>query len=153
MLVAALLLLVVGAVPTLSAASVKVHRVARPSVARPARAEVRVDPSVARSLRATTWRWQVVVGRPRTHSAAPLTSPRTLRFWRQRARRVLRLAAHPPHKSAWLCIHRFEGSWRDAGDPYWGGLQMDRGFMRSYAPAVLLRRGFADRWSALEQMW
>ncbi len=30
---------------------------------------------------------------------------------------------------------------------------MDRGFMRSYAPAVLLRRGWADRWNPLEQMW
>jgi hypothetical protein len=24
-----------------------------------------------------------------------------------------------------LCIHRFEGSWRDPGAPYYGGLQFD----------------------------
>jgi hypothetical protein len=30
---------------------------------------------------------------------------------------------------------------------------MDRGFMSTYAPGVLLRRGWADRWTALEQMW
>jgi len=41
----------------------------------------------------------------------------------------------PPHRRAWLCIHRYEGSWRDSGDPYWGGLQMDRGFMHSYSRA------------------
>lgn len=59
----------------------------------------------------------------------------------------------PPHYSAWLCIHSHEGSWTDSGDPYWGGLQMDRSFMRSYAPAHLLRRGWANTWSMLEQMW
>jgi hypothetical protein len=30
---------------------------------------------------------------------------------------------------------------------------MDRGFMSAYAPSELLRRGWADRWTALEQMW
>jgi hypothetical protein len=30
---------------------------------------------------------------------------------------------------------------------------MDRSFMLRYAPAALLRRGWANRWSALEQMW
>ena len=62
-------------------------------------------------------------------------------------------ALHPPHRAAWLCIHRYEGSWQDSGDPYWGGLQMDRGFMQAHAPAFLLRRGYADRWTPLEQMW
>jgi hypothetical protein len=151
-LVAVLLLLVSG-VTSLSAATVKVHRVTRKTVVRRATVQLRVNPSVTRRLRAKTWRWQLVVGRRRSHSAAPLSSPRALRFWRRRARRVLRLASNPPHKSAWLCIHRYEGRWRDGGDPYWGGLQMDRGFMRSYAPAVLLRRGWADRWNPLEQMW
>jgi hypothetical protein len=68
-------------------------------------------------------------------------------------RRVSWLAAHPPHKRGWLCIHRYEGGWSDSGDPYWGGLQMDRGFMRTYAPRFLLRKGWADRWTPLEQMW
>jgi hypothetical protein len=52
-----------------------------------------------------------------------------------------------------MCIHRYEGSWRDSGDPYWGGLQMDRGFMLRYAAPVLLRRGWANHWSPLAQMW
>jgi hypothetical protein len=68
-------------------------------------------------------------------------------------RHIRWLAAHPPHKRGWLCIHRFEGSWSDSGDPYWGGLQMDRGFMSSYAPRFLLRKGLANRWTPLEQMW
>lgn len=59
----------------------------------------------------------------------------------------------PPHYSAWLCIHSHEGSWTDTGDPYWGGLQMDQNFMNAYAPPHLLRRGWANTWSPLEQMW
>jgi hypothetical protein len=64
-----------------------------------------------------------------------------------------RFAAGPPHMRQWLCIHRYEGAWTDRGDPYWGGLQMDRGFMRTYGPHLLRRKGTADRWTPLEQMW
>ena len=82
-----------------------------------------------RRLRGTVWRWQAVIGVRRAHSAAPLHSRRALHYWRHQAHRISRLAARPPHKSGWLCIHRFEGAWSDSGDPYWGGLQMDRGFI------------------------
>lgn len=112
-----------------------------------------VNAALVRRLRGTVWRWQAVMGTRRAYLAAPLHTPRALRYWRQQARAISRLAARPPHKSGWLCIHHFEGSWADGGDPYWGGLQMDRGFMRAYAPRVLLRRGWANRWTSLEQMW
>jgi hypothetical protein len=59
----------------------------------------------------------------------------------------------PPHYSAWLCIHRYEGSWTDSGAPYYGGLQMDWGFMATYAPRLLRAKGTADHWTPLEQMW
>jgi hypothetical protein len=58
-----------------------------------------------------------------------------------------------PHIKAWRCIHRYEGSWWDDRDPYWGGLQMDRAFMRRYAPKWLLRKGWANTWTPREQMW
>jgi hypothetical protein len=74
-----------------------------------------------------------------------------LRRYRASAARPLRLRL--ARYGAWVCIHRHEAAWNDTGDPYWGGLQMDRGFMSAYAPGVLLRRGWADRWTALEQMW
>jgi hypothetical protein len=112
-----------------------------------------VNPRITRRFRTTTWRWQAVMGLRRSHFSAALNTRRALRFWRRNARHARRLAAHVPHKSAWLCIHRYEGSWADSGDPYWGGLQMDRGFMLTYAPRVLLRRGLANHWSPLEQMW
>jgi len=93
------------------------------------------------------------MGSGRAHSDAALRTPLALRYWRRQALFIRRRAGRPPHRLGWLCIHRYEGSWHDSGDPYWGGLQMDRGFMRTYAPRVLLRRGWANHWTPLEQMW
>jgi hypothetical protein len=59
----------------------------------------------------------------------------------------------PPHMAGWLCIHRFEGAWNDPNAPYYGGLQMDLGFQRSYGGYLLAVRGTAERWTPLEQMW
>jgi hypothetical protein len=78
---------------------------------------------------------------------------RDFRWWAVKARTTWVQFVHPPHESGWECIHHFEGSWSDSGDPYWGGLQMDRGFMRTYALDWLLRKGWANRWTPLEQMW
>jgi hypothetical protein len=110
--------------------------------------------------RRVTWRWQAVMGVPRTRaSRSSLKDPsRTYKIWlrnvwKHRAKRARRLAAHPPHKAGWLCIHRYEGAWNDSGAPYYGGLQMDIGFQRSYGPHLLRRKGTADRWTPLEQMW
>jgi len=107
-----------------------------------------------------TWRWQRLMGVPRTRSRGRYLQTRDLRYrlfvmhqWRRRAVHARRHGHNPPHERAWRCIHRYEGSWRDEGDPYWGGLQMDRTFMRQYAPRHLLRRGWADRWTPVEQMW
>jgi hypothetical protein len=112
-----------------------------------------VSPRLIARYRAQTWRWQALIGAPRTRHAIRPNTKAVLRFWVRAAGRAYTRAIHPPHKRDWLCIHRFEGSWRDSGDPYWGGLQMDRGFMSGYAPGYLLRKGFADRWTPLEQMW
>jgi len=58
-----------------------------------------------------------------------------------------------PHYSSWLCIHRYEGAWTDSGDPYWGGLQMDRGFMSTYGSDMIKKYGgYANVWSPLDQM-
>ena len=60
---------------------------------------------------------------------------------------------NPPHKRAWLCIHRYEGSWSDPNAPYYGGLQFDLRFQRTYGPQLLATKGTANRWTPLEQMW
>jgi hypothetical protein len=108
--------------------------------------------TIARLSNATR-RWEHVMGRRLTRRHLGPATVQNLRAWRRIARRAYLAFMHPPHKSAWACIHRYEGAWGDAGDPYWGGLQMDRGFMEFYAPKHLLRRGWANRWSPLEQMW
>jgi hypothetical protein len=107
-----------------------------------------------------TWRWQRLMGVHRTPTQRTYLRTRDVSYrihvmhqWRRRAIRARVRAHHPPHEIAWRCIQRYEGSWKDGWDPYWGGLQMDRSFMRHYAPRHLLRRGWADRWSPVEQMW
>jgi hypothetical protein len=146
-------LLAVAAAASALASATSPKKWANPRTKGKIATERHVNPLVTRRLRDTTWRWQILIGRRRTHSAAPLNTRRALLYWRRHVRYVRKVAARPPHRRGWLCIHRFEASWGDGSDPYWGGLQMDRGFMQSYAPRVLLRRGWADRWTALEQMW
>jgi hypothetical protein len=112
-----------------------------------------VNPALIRHYRAKAWRWQALMGRAPTRRSITPSTRAVLRYWIRAAAHAYVKAVHPPHRGAWLCIHRYEGSWSDTGDPYWGGLQMDRGFMSGYAPSYLLHRGYADRWSPLEQMW
>jgi hypothetical protein len=73
--------------------------------------------------------------------------------WSGRLTRARRVLNSPPHRRAWECIHRYEGSWKDTGAPYYGGLQMDWGFMSTYGGWLLTRRGPANNWSPAQQMW
>ncbi len=105
-------------------------------------------------------RWQRVMRPSRTlYSTTPgrirtiASGRRVLRIWRLRALVARRQAHNPPHKHAWLCIHSFEGSWRDPSAPYYGGLQMDLEFQTTYARDLLRRKGTAEHWTPLEQMW
>ena len=107
-----------------------------------------------------TWNWQRLMGVRRTPNRKRYLRTRDIEYriyvmkqWRKRAIKAKRRAHNPPHESEWRCLQRYEGAWTDASDPYWGGLQMDRSFMVAYAPVRLLRRGWANRWSAIEQMW
>ncbi|MGH3429840.1 MAG: hypothetical protein ACRDQZ_20100, partial [Mycobacteriales bacterium] len=76
-----------------------------------------------------------------------------LHLWNRRATVAQREAENPPHKAQWLCIHHYEGSWTDPNAPYYGGLQMDIGFQQTYGGTLLRRKGTADHWTPLEQMW
>jgi hypothetical protein len=98
--------------------------------------------------------WRRVMGKPPLRQvAAAGTREQAYVTWRRLARSVRREASNPPYASAWRCIHRYEGSWTDAGGPYYGGLQMDLGFQRHYGGYLLATKGTADRWTPLEQMW
>jgi hypothetical protein len=108
----------------------------------------------------TTWGWQRLMGVRRTQSRRLYLKTwdldyrlLILRQWHRRAAHARHRAHNPPHERAWRCLQSHEGAWTDPSDPYWGGLQMDRSFMRAYAPRHLLRRGWANRWSPVEQMW
>ena len=106
------------------------------------------------------WHWQKVMGTrltPTAKSEARSRNPHyrrwVLKLWTNRARQVRRQVARVPHRSAWMCIHRYEGAWNDRGAPYYGGLQMDLTFQQLYGGYLLRRKGTADRWSPAEQMW
>jgi hypothetical protein len=105
-------------------------------------------------------------------SARASTARATLELWdRRSAAAALLVAAHPARAKAavraqrglldatdpldgeFLCIHRFEGSWTaNTGNGYYGGLQMDRTFMRMYGSDYLDRWGTADAWPAWAQL-
>jgi len=107
-----------------------------------------------------TWHWQRVMGVPRTPAAgralAALSGYELKlldRRWQDRSAAAYRRAQHPPHLQALLCIHGYEGSWRDGSGPYYGGLQMDVGFQQTYGGWLYRTKGTADHWAPLEQIW
>jgi hypothetical protein len=74
----------------------------------------------------------------------------------ERLRTILRyeiqnVGSHPTER-AFLCIHSYEGSWTDPNAPYYGGLQMDMSFQKSYGPEFLAAWGTADNWPISVQM-
>jgi hypothetical protein len=107
-----------------------------------------------RAYRQTVAHWRRVIGTaPVRETAAVGGREATFVRWRRLARATLQRAENPPLESAWRCIHRYEGSWRDANGPYYGGLQMDLGFQRRYGRYLLATKGTADHWTPFEQMW
>jgi hypothetical protein len=106
-----------------------------------------------RAYQATVEHWQRVMGAGPVRETASAGRESAFVHWRRLARVVLRRAAHPPYESAWQCIHRYEGAWRDGSGPYYGGLQMDITFQRRYGGYLLQTKGTADHWTPLEQMW
>jgi Transglycosylase-like domain len=115
--------------------------------------------------RAQTWRWQRLMGKPRTPTRYSERRGTSWAYrvwlrnlWEKRAHAAARRAANPPHRAGWLCIHRHERNpaqgWSTrTGNGFYGGLQMDISFQRAYGADLLRRKGTADRWSPLEQMW
>jgi hypothetical protein len=115
--------------------------------------------------RHVTWRLQKLMGKPRTRThfterrVASESYRRWVRnLWLRRANAAERLALHPPHRAGWLCILRYEqhpaqGWATRTGNGYYGGLQMDIQFQRTYGPELLRKKGTADRWTPFEQMW
>src|SRR3954454_3571256 len=89
----------------------------------------------------------------------------TLRLWQVRsAAAAFAVAEHARPKAmfeplpdrlreAFLCIHSYEGAWTsNTGNGYYGGLQMDWGFMRTYGADFVRRWGSADNWPVEAQL-
>jgi hypothetical protein len=112
-----------------------------------------------RSYRHQTWRWQRLMRvRPMRAGRGELDVSHAYRrwvnrVWQNRAAAARWRAHHPPRYRQWLCIHRFEGGWRLIDGPYYGGLQMDLEFQRTYGAELLASKGTANRWTPLEQIW
>jgi hypothetical protein len=112
-------------------------------------------------LKAVTRRWRVLMGKPMPRITAPTFAFQSLlerrRWWVQAWRRKANWARwrgqRPPHLLAWRCIHQYEGAWHDPNSPYYGGLQMDLRFQRQHGASLLRRKGTANHWTPLEQMW
>jgi hypothetical protein len=109
-----------------------------------------------RHYRHETWRWQSLMGVSRSPASRAAETDPSITFklwvrnlWKKRAVRARHKAARPPHKSGWLCIHHFEGSWKDPDAPYYGGLQMDLSFQRTYGRELLRRKGTANHGTVL----
>lgn len=79
-------------------------------------------------------------------------------IWLRREYRETYVALNPPrvsikYLSSWICIHGHEGAWNaNTGNGYYGGLQMDWSFMKTYGPELLRTKGTADKWTPYEQM-
>lgn len=96
-------------------------------------------------------------------SAEGPTDRATYHLWEARsAQAALAVAEHAPVaqpavpgwlQDAFLCIHHYEGAWNsDTGNGYYGGLQMDYGFMGTYGGEFLARWGTADNWPVWAQI-
>jgi hypothetical protein len=111
------------------------------------------------------------------HTTNIVRLDRLVKWWSSVHARAEQYTLHPPHFTDWMCIHAAiknghwnprtlqyvgggypvsgtgEGSWTDPAPPYFGGLQMDYDFMRNYGYRFLVKKGTADHWTPLEQMW
>ena len=148
-----ILVLTAACACALTAALVHAHSVAAESTGlpNPGDLQAKID-----AYRKVSWRWQRVMGRPLTIQLPAPRPPLEARvpLWKAHSTRMQRLARKPPHKRSWLCIHRYEGRWTaNTGNGYYGGLQMDRRFMATYGRELLRRKGTADHWTPLEQIW
>jgi len=149
------------------------REMSRPVDERPTPAGVRSGASLAsklvhqhrRAARLAT-RLGVQPPQPLEPAATARARGRQLAHWRavsrwlsarsERVRRAERpLSQRIPHFEELTCIaeHESHGDWSiSTGNGYYGGLQMDRAFQRTYAPRLYRAKGTADNWTREEQM-
>jgi hypothetical protein len=144
-------------------ASIRRHLVVRlPPPPRPTAPTVR-QLSYARTLAVDLRRIYPGHVTARYAEARSATALGGLRLWQERsAAAALSVSEHetatrarlePSLLRAFLCIHHYEGAWNaNTGNGYYGGLQMDWSFMRTYGARFVERWGSADNWPAWAQL-
>jgi hypothetical protein len=100
----------------------------------------RVDRDLARSKAGEAVRW----GRSLTRDIVGLRRRMAL----IEARGVLT----SPEERNFLCIHGGEGSWTDPNPPYYGGVQMDEQFAKTYGREYWNHYGSPDHWPVSVQL-
>lgn len=138
---------------------------AAPAHATTSAAEIKAAAAKIQKHRSETWRWQTLMGKKRTPAStrpvrtmSPAYRQWVVNLWQKRARQARIAAQNPPRRGAWLCIHRHERhpaqGWRTrTGNGFYGGLQMNIAFQRTYGRDLLRKKGTADRWLPIEQIW
>ena len=112
------------------------------------------------SIRENVWKLQSLMAEPKIPSAFHERWAVSCNYvhwiarkWQHHLADTVKRFHFPPRLSAWLCIHKYEGSWTDPNSPYYGGLQMDYSFQNTYGKNLLRQKGTADHWTPLEQIW
>lgn len=92
-------------------------------------------------------------------TTSPVRRERILTYWyhvhQKAAARYKRWVASPMawyYSSGAQCVHGREGSWTDAGAPYWGGFQMNMAFQQAHGARYLAEYGTADHWPIIDQI-
>lgn len=113
--------------------------------------------------RSATWKWQDSLNVSRTNtsyserwSKSCVYTAWVAGLWQTRSYRlrlrfntemVRRRSYYVSLSNKWDCIHRNEGAWNsNTGNGYYGGLQMDLAFQRTYGSEFLARYGTANNW-------
>ena len=108
----------------------------------------------ASDFRSTVNHWLQVMGKDPVRELADASNIEAqFNLWRRLNKQVLARIRRMVDLPDWQCIHNGEATWTaDTGNGYYGGLQMDRDFMRSYGAYLLRTKGTANHWTPLEQM-
>jgi hypothetical protein len=116
-------------------------------------------------FRRQVWRWERLMRVRKTKPTRvaertndPEHRRAILESWKRKAAVRKRQAYRLPRLRSWHCIHRHERNpsqgWRtNTGNGFYGGLQMNLHFQRTYGRDLLRRKGTADRWLPIEQIW
>jgi hypothetical protein len=159
-----------------ASALTSVQRIARISLPSPPLRHASIVKRIAYH-RAVTWRLQTLYPGRRTLGSDAFRKTRSdayrrwaLHVWQRRAANAAfgvathvdaerarslptRVLSSNPLASSFMCIHRYEGAWdSNTGNGYYGGLQMDWSFMRSYGGDFVTRWGTADNWPVWAQI-